>query len=242
MIEGSVTASGYHGMITGEATTWTLGSYIYHRTVYRFENKIPPHMPHISRLVHAVNTHMRLICFLREPVERAISAFIHETHRDYEQVGISITSTAAVFEESFTEALSWWDACIKNNTIDYCVTTPADLAHKYNALSQLRMNLYSEHIRLWWQVFPKEQFLILRYEDHVEDAQTTMSKVHSFLDLPQLQVNTTRKAYQTPTVWFTHFGALSDKFYQRHRLFYKPYNEKLALMMKDEGFLWAHKK
>jgi hypothetical protein len=47
---------------------------------------------------------------------------------------------------------------------------------------------YREHVQRWFDHFPREQFLFLRFEDFVTDTEGQMEKVYAFLGLTPVRV------------------------------------------------------
>lgn len=48
---------------------------------------------------------------------------------------------------------------------------------------RLQVGLYAVYLLDWLTVFRKEQFLVLRLEDHASDVKRTMHRVFQFLNL-----------------------------------------------------------
>jgi len=51
--------------------------------------------------------------------------------------------------------------------------------------SYLPRGFYADQIKAWMEVFPKDQFLVIRAEDFFSDAQTIFKEVLAFLGLPE---------------------------------------------------------
>ncbi|GAA0724657.1 hypothetical protein GCM10009105_37440 [Dokdonella soli] len=49
-------------------------------------------------------------------------------------------------------------------------------------------SIYAPHLRRWFDHFPRESFLVIDAEDLFSDPRSTASKVFSFLDLPDVDV------------------------------------------------------
>ena len=107
--------------------------------------------------IWAYSPAMRLIVCLRNPVERAYSHWAMESSRSWD---------AVPFEEAIkTEAKRCRSA----------------LPHQHRVFSYVSRGYYSEQLRRLWSFFPREQTLILRQEQLLEDPSTTLCAVHRFL-------------------------------------------------------------
>jgi hypothetical protein len=107
--------------------------------------------------IWAYNPSMRLILCLRNPVERAYSHWAMETGRTWDAV-------------SFAEAIA--------SEQERCRSA---LPEQHRVFSYISRGFYSEQLRRLWSFFPKEQTLILRQEQLLEDPSRTLAAVHQFL-------------------------------------------------------------
>jgi len=112
--------------------------------------------------IWAYNPAMRLILCLRNPVERAYSHWAMETGRQWDSV-------------SFPEAIA--------SEAERCRTA---LPHQHRVFSYVSRGFYSEQLRRLWSFFPREQTLILRQEELLQDPSNTLSRVHRFLGVDPL--------------------------------------------------------
>ena len=107
--------------------------------------------------IWAYNPAMRLILCLRNPVERAYSHWTMETGRQWDSA-------------SFAEAIA--------TETERCRSA---LPHQHRVFSYVSRGFYSEQLRRLWSFFPREQTLILRQDELLEDPGKTLSRVHCFL-------------------------------------------------------------
>lgn len=103
------------------------------------------------------NPAMKLICTLRNPIDRAYSHWNMERDRDADHV-------------EFIEALQ--------SEARRC---RAALPLQHRVFSYVDRGFYSEQIRRLWRYFPPDQTLILRSEDLRLAPQATLNRVHAFL-------------------------------------------------------------
>ncbi|WP_369132308.1 sulfotransferase [Modestobacter sp. I12A-02662] len=102
----------------------------------------------------------RLICMLRDPADRAFSAYGFMRTRGWEPC------------ETFEEALA-----DEERRID---------AGWHHIWHYTAMGRYGEQLRHVLDVFPRDQVLVLRYEDMVDDVAAVLRRVHTFLGVPEL--------------------------------------------------------
>lgn len=169
----------------------------------------------------------KFIILLRNPVERTISSIYLQRpstlkHIQLEQNIIDGLEKA----ESIMNDLG--DASLAElPTILNCGLTYQSVVSIYHLLS----SLYIFYLKRWLALFPRDQFLILKSEDLFKDSATTMSKVHTFLELPDYQLSKYRNLNPGS------YPSVSNSL--RHRLaeFYQPYNQQLEEYL-DMKFNW----
>ncbi|WP_448621624.1 sulfotransferase family protein [Geodermatophilus sp. URMC 65] len=103
----------------------------------------------------------RLVCVLRDPVDRAFSAYGFMRTRGWEPC------------ETFEEALA-----------DEPRRIDAGWHHIWHYTA---MGRYGEQVRRVLDVFPREQLLVLRYEDLVADPDALLRRVYGFLGVPAIR-------------------------------------------------------
>ena len=104
-------------------------------------------------LIYAMNSSIKLILMVREPVQRAISDYAHSLHYKEDVSGLS-------FEDEVIDRLTG----------------------QVNASSLLiSRSLYHLHLQRWFDVFPRDQILILGCEDFMSSPAAQMQKVETFI-------------------------------------------------------------
>jgi hypothetical protein len=112
--------------------------------------------------IWAYNPAMRLILCLRNPVERAYSHWAMEVGRHWDQA-------------SFPEAIALEQ--------ERCRVALPD---QHRVFSYVSRGYYSEQLRRLWSFFPREQTLIIRQEQLLQDPAGTLVAVHHFLGVEPL--------------------------------------------------------
>ncbi|KAB0382190.1 hypothetical protein FD755_004107 [Muntiacus reevesi] len=108
---------------------------------------------------------------------------------------------------------------------------------------RLQVGLYAVYLLDWLTVFNKEQFLILRLEDHASNVKDTMHRVFQFLSLGPLSekqeaLMTKSPASNTRRPEDRNLGPMLPVTQRLLRDFYGPFNARLAQVLADEAFLW----
>ncbi len=120
------------------------------------------------------NPKMKLIAVLRNPINRAYSAWNMEVNRGIEDL-------------SFAQAI--------RTESQRC---EAVLPHQHRNFSYIDRGFYSKQIQRMWKFFPKEQTLFIKYDDLIKDLNGTALMITDFLgvspfvDLKYESVNTTK--------------------------------------------------
>jgi hypothetical protein len=117
---------------------------------------------------------VKLIVSLRNPVDRAYSAFHMSRRRSLEECerfesALALEASRLAPELARVHADRW-----------YAPPAPAPLGY----WSYLQRSRYAEHVARWLEYFPREQFLFLEFEQLAADPQATLDRVYAFLGLP----------------------------------------------------------
>jgi hypothetical protein len=114
----------------------------------------------VTRL-HQEHPDARLICVLRDPVDRALSAYGFMRTRGWEPCD---TFEAALADEPRRIAEGW-----------------------HHIWHYTAMGRYGEQLRHVLEVFPREQVLVLRHEDMSADPDAVLGRVYAHLGVPPVQ-------------------------------------------------------
>ncbi|KAM6184608.1 carbohydrate sulfotransferase 15 [Rhynchocyon petersi] len=217
-------------IIIGEASASTMWDN--NAWTFFYENSTdgePPFL--IQDFIHAFQPHAKLIIMLRDPVERLYSDYLYFA---------SSNKSADDFHEKVAEALQLFENCMLDYSLRACVYNNT----LNNAMPvRLQVGLYAVYLLDWLSVFSKEQFLILRLEDHASNVKSTMQRVFQFLNLGPLSEKQEALMTKSPAsnvrrpedrnlgpMWPVTQRILQD--------FYGPFNARLAQVLSDEAFAW----
>jgi len=147
----------YHSFFSGYRTQKIIGSAYVHML---------PCVKCVDRVYH-YNPRMKFIVMLRNPSERAVSAYEYAIRNGWENAATTLH-----------EALNLEDKRLSQEAYD--------LTYFYNGL-------YSRHLNNWMRRFPKENFLVLKQEDLRNEPLQTMNAIFDFLNIPHRNVDTSKK-------------------------------------------------
>uniref|UniRef100_H3DQ19 Sulfotransferase n=1 Tax=Tetraodon nigroviridis TaxID=99883 RepID=H3DQ19_TETNG len=230
-VNGSASPS-QPNVIIGEASASTMWDN--NAWVYFYDNSTeggPPFL--IQDFLHALQPHARFIVMLRDPVERLYS--------DYLYFGIA-NKSAEDFHEKVSESLQLFEGCLTEYTLRSCVYNTT----VNNALPvRLQVGLYIVYLMDWLSVVSREQVLVLRLEDHATNRKYTMHRVFDFLRLepPTKEIEseiTESPASNTRRPADKNLGPMLPITKEILRDFYRPFNEKLAKVLRNDSFIWEN--
>lgn len=128
--------------------------------------------PNALERIFAYNPAMRLILMLRDPVERAWSQWRMETARGVER-----------------EPFSW---CIRQGRQRLFASEP--WGH-HREFSYVERGFYGEQVARLFELFPRDQVLLLKAEDLRADPNTVLASICAFLGAPPPPPTTPRAVH-----------------------------------------------
>ncbi|MBI5918951.1 MAG: sulfotransferase domain-containing protein [Nitrosomonadales bacterium] len=132
---------------------------------------------HSASWIHSEFPNAKIIIILRNPADRAFSQYHWLVAHGYE------------FAETFEEALRMEDDRYMRN-----VRKQADLIQGYkDNYLYFRSGLYSQQVRRYIDLFPRENILFIRFDDLRQNSAAVVSRVYSFVgvdaaELPALKI------------------------------------------------------
>ncbi|WP_371504428.1 sulfotransferase domain-containing protein [Nitrosopumilus adriaticus] len=175
--------------------------------------------PFAMKRIKKIIPKTKLVIILRNPTDRAYSHFQNYTRGNNE---------SCTFEEAISEE--------KHRFESYYEKFSNDKVHeedvKFLKIPYLYLGLYHEHLTKLFEIFPKNQILILKNEDLENNTQKTLDEVFSFLSIPK---------YSIPDLKKRKVGTYDEmKKETRDFLdnFYKPHTDKLEKLLNTK-FDWS---
>lgn len=117
----------------------------------------------------------KLVAILRNPVERAYSAYQHEVRRKREK---------RPFGEVIADELRWGEEEHAKVLAD-----PSYWSDRHYFRSHLRRGYYAESLKRWFSHFPREQFLIFSSDQFFSDPERVYDETVAFLELPPFKLD-----------------------------------------------------
>lgn len=186
--------------VTGEATPY----YIFH--------------PLAALRVKKVLPDAKIICILRNPVDRAYSHYSMMVRLGYEH-------------QSFKEAINEEYKRLKDEE-KKLINDPTYYSFKYQNFSYLSRGHYEKQLRTWFKIFDKSQFLIIKSENLYRNPQIEINKIFKFLNVPEYNLKETKVFGET-----NKLKKIDKELRKKIAQYYKPYNEKLYSLL-DQNFYW----
>ena len=211
----------------------------------------------ISQMVSTVTPDAKFIVIMRDPVKRLFSDFWyfcanHNWRNSKGEVTVPQTyqeHAPEIFHNYTVQVIREYVTCVKSSASEFeCVGRATRGVGSEKACFPLRVGLgmYYFHIVQWLNVFPMKQFLFLRTEDLDRDPHHSAVMVWKFLGVRPLEKTVLHRLWRRANeMSWIKTKEYRDKFQMLPeteeilRLFYRPYNERLARLLRDNRFLWA---
>jgi hypothetical protein len=160
----------------------------------------------------------RLIVSLRDPVDRAYSQYHYFRRRGSEPI------------ETFEEAVDAEEERLRGEA-----EREAGDRHRHSwriyRWGYLTISRYAEHIERWLELFPREQFLFLDFDELVTEPQHALDAVHEHLGLPA------RAAPELRPLNVGDYEPLPPETRARLDEYFRPHNERLRELT-GRDFAW----
>ncbi len=167
--------------------------------------------PEAPSRIHAAFPQAKFIALLRNPVERAYSHHQMEFRRGRDSL-------------SFEEAIAKEPERLRDSNPDIA-------GGNWRRYSYVSRGMYIEQMARWLEVFPREQFLIIKSEEFFREPERFFGQVLEFLGLPSFPLPEYRS--------HNSHGYAEMRPETRVRLgaFYEPYNRQLYDLL-DQDLGW----
>ena len=170
--------------------------------------------PWVAKRIHDMFPSTKLIVVLRNPVDKSYSQYYNSAkrgeNRTFEQV----------VKEDMDNILKWKTKLKDDN---YFATAVEN--------SILARGFYAEQLPVWFDLFSKNQIMIIQSEKLSSDTKNVMNDVFQFLGLPIFDIPNTKK------VNVLQYSKMNPETRELLINFFKPYNEKLFGLL-GKKFNW----
>ena len=162
--------------------------------------------PKVAQRILETLPKAKLIAILRNPIDRAYSNY---------HLGVRGGNEKRSFEDAIREDVE---------TLEHAKSSSIAENEYYQSIvekSYLARGFYAEQLKIWMNLFPKEQLIVISTEDLAADPHKTLGQVFSFLGLPEYKVKNPQKqkAAKYPQMSPETRKFLADYF--------RPYNQQL---------------
>ena len=141
---------------------------------------------------------VKIIAIFRNPVDRAYSNY---------NLGIrEVLEEKLSFEDAINDEINFLEKHSFRETVD-------------RSRSYLSKGFYDNQIKIWLNIFPKEQIHILSTEDMQKDPRGSLLEIFRFLEIPDYTIKNPQNKKSA------EYEKMNDKTRERLLSFYKPYNE-----------------
>ena len=154
---------------------------------------------------------VKLIVSLRNPVDRAYSAFQMSRRERLEECE-SFEAALALEDERLAGELER----VRRNP-RYNPPLPPPLGY----WSYLHRSRYADHVARWLEFFPRDQLLFLEFEQLAADPQGTLDQVHAFLGLSPY------RNQDLPTLNAASYAGMDPRTREVLVDYFRPYNQRL---------------
>ena len=174
--------------------------------------------PHAPKRIHDLLPHVKLIALLRDPVERTLSAYHHQVRAGRESLSLN-----EALEQEPARLAKEMEQLSRDDTYK---------SRQHRRFSYVSRGVYVDQLEPWFQLFPREQLLVLRSEDLFEEPAETLAQVFAFLGLPAWQSQDLRRFNAG------EYSPMDPATRTRLTAYFAPHNERLyRLLGRDLG--WA---
>ncbi len=174
--------------------------------------------PHVARRVAKSLPDIRLIVQLRNPVNRAYSEYFQKRHRMYESL-------------SFEEAIDAEQGRVEGE-LEKMLTDEHYFSYNRWHFSYLGRGRYAEQLERWFEVFPREQILVLTSEQFFDEPAETYASIMRHLGLPPWMPELTPQKTNTAP-----YPEMNPETRQRLVDYFAPHNRRLYDLLGRE-FSW----
>ena len=149
----------------------------------------------------------KFIVLLRNPVDKSFAAYNSRIQHGDENLS---------FEEAIEmeqERLDGEFEKMKKNENYY--------SHSFYNQAYLTNSIYYDHLKKWFDIFPKKQFLILQSEHFFKNPSDVMKEVTDFLEISQLELPEYKQFNKHS------YSVMSNKTRKKLIDYFKPHNQRL---------------
>lgn len=177
--------------------------------------------PHAAKRIAQILPQVKLIVLLRNPVDRAYSHYSMQVQKGRENL-----SFAEAISQEKERLGSELEKMNENDNYNSSI---------YSKYSYLSRGIYINQLRTWFQLFYREQFLIIKSEDFFQETSRIYNEILDFLHLPTYKLNTFHRHGSTKKHSENRQISLETRKYLVE--YFQPHNQELYEYL-DRDFEW----
>jgi hypothetical protein len=167
--------------------------------------------PLVAERMHELLPQAKLIVLLRDPVRRAYSQYWHERDKGRERLS---------FEDALKAEPERVDEAHRRLASGEIGASREHQIHSYVARGR-----YAEQLERWLKLYPREQLLVLRFEDLVKDPLAVLNQALAYLRLPPMQEARLEARYTRS------YPPMNPETGERLREYFAPENRRLEALL-----------
>ena len=175
--------------------------------------------PRVPRRVLSELPNVRVVCLLRNPVDRAYSHYQHNVRRGREPL-------------SFAEAIAAEPQRLEGE-VERIREVDSYQSHSHFHFSYLARGNYADQLAVWMRHFPADRLLVLQAETLFRQPQQVLDQTHEFLGLDPFSPVTLGNRYPG-----RYRVAMEGAMRRRLETHYEPHNQRLFRLL-GRSFDWT---
>ena len=180
--------------------------------LYLFNSQVPKRM-------FKIIPNVKIIIVLRNPIDRAYS--------HYHDLGVRLGGEKRTFGDAIRSELKILEE--KNYVITDYDGNFTDRLYQY-----VVRGIYLDHLKIWMDVYPVKQFLILKTEELEKNPSEILDSVFKFLSIPDYDKINFEKKHNV-----SKYEPMNEQSRKMLKEFFKPHNKNLYKFLKQD-FEWDY--
>ncbi|XP_070174126.1 carbohydrate sulfotransferase 15-like [Littorina saxatilis] len=188
----------------------------------------------VESQVHRLNPSCKILLSLRNPLTRLYSKYLF-TAKSSE---LFKNPSPEQFHEYVVKSIRLYTKCFQQYSVRTCAYN-STIARRSKIM--IHEGLYVTFLEDWLRIFPRKQMYVVRMEDYSPNIPGELSKIYNFLDLAPLskpQLNEIGEINIVNAGKNYDVGPMMNKSMYMLKTFYKPFNERLARLLKEDKWTW----
>ena len=175
--------------------------------------------PHAAKRVFSVVPDVKLVVMLRNPADRAYSYYQIKLRNGYESL-------------SFEEAIDKEEERLCGR-LDEMLKNEMHFSFSRQHYSYLARGMYADQLKVWMNVFPENQFLVLNSEEFYKKPEVSLDKVFDFLNVSK--TGFTLKEFKKHN--YVPYPKINPETRKHLIKYFEPHNQKLYELL-GVDFKW----